>query len=56
MPMTDEARPEPEISITSVGGSESFASFTDRIFHLSGPPGFRRAFDAVERNGRFGRI
>ena len=31
-------------------------SFTNRIFHFSRPPGFRMAFDAVERNGRFGRI
>ena len=31
-------------------------SFTNRTFHLSSPPGFRRAFDAAERNGRFGRI
>ena len=30
--------------------------FTNRTFHLSGPPGFRMAFDATERNGRFGRI
>ena len=42
------------IFITSVNGSESFASFT--TFHLSRPPGFRRAFDASERNGRSGRI
>ena len=32
------------------------ASSTNRTFHLSSPPGFRRAFDAAERNGRFGRI
>ena len=44
------------IFITSVSGSESLASFTNRFFHLSRPPGFRRAFDTVERNGRFGRI
>ena len=44
------------IFITSVSGSESLASFTNRLFHLSRPPGFRRAFDAAERNGRFGRI
>ena len=45
-----------EIFITSVSGSKSLASFTNRFFHLSRPPGFRRAFDAAERNGRFGRI
>ena len=44
------------IFITSVSGSESLASFTNRIFHFSRPPGFRRAFDAAERNERFGRI
>ena len=44
------------IFITSVSGSESPASFTNRLFHLSRPPGFWRAFDAAERNGRFGRI
>ena len=44
------------IFITSVSSSESPASFTNRLFHLSRPPGFRRAFDAAERNGRFGRI
>ena len=31
-------------------------SFTNRFFHHSRLPGFRRAFDAAERNGRFGRI
>ena len=44
------------IFITSVSGSESLASFTNRSFHFSRPPGFRRSFDATERNGRFGRI
>ena len=44
------------IFITSVSGNESLASFTNRFFHFSGPPGFRIAFDAAERNGRFGRI
>ena len=44
------------IFITSVSGSESLASFTNGFFHFSGPPGFRMAFDATERNGRFGRI
>ena len=39
-----------------MSGGESLASFTNRTFHLSRPPGFRRAFDAAERNGRFGRI
>ena len=60
--MTDEARQEAildvslAIFITSVSGSESLASFTNRTFHLSRPPGFRRAFDVAERNGKFGRI
>ena len=44
------------IFITSVSGSKSLASFTNCTFHLSRPPGFRMAFDAAERNGRFGRI
>ena len=42
--------------ITSVRGSESLASFTNCTFHLSRPPGFRMAFDAAKRNGRFGCI
>ena len=44
------------IFVTSVSGSKSPASFTNRLFHLSRPPGFRRAFDAAESNGRFSRI
>ena len=44
------------ISIASVSGSKSLTSFTDRFFHFSKPPGFRMAFDAAERNERFGRI
>ena len=36
--------------------SESLASFTNRLFHLSRPPGFRRAFNAAEKNKRFRRI
>ena len=36
-----------------MSGSESLASFNNRTFHLSRPPGFRVAFDAAERNGRF---
>ncbi len=44
------------IFITSVSGSESLASFTNRFYYLSRPPGFRRAFDAAETNGRCGRI
>ena len=44
------------IFITSVSGSKSLASFTNRFIHLSRPPGFRMAFDAAERNGRFGHI
>ena len=38
------------IFITSVSGSKSLASFTNRTFHLSRSPGFRMAFDAAERN------
>ena len=37
-----------------MSASKSLASFTN--FHFSRPPGIRRAFDAAERNGRFGRI
>ena len=44
------------ISITSVSGSKSLVSFTNRFFHFSGPPGFRVVFYAADRNGRFGRI
>ena len=44
------------IFIAFVSCSKSLTSFTKRFFHLSGPPGFRLAFDAPERNGRFGRI
>ena len=41
------------IFITSVSGSESLASFTNRFFHFSKLPGFRMAFDAAKRNGEF---
>ena len=44
------------IFITSVSDGESLRSFTNCFFHFSGPPGVRLAFDAAERNGRFGRI
>ena len=44
------------IFTTSVSGSESLTSFTNRFFYFSGPPDFRMAFDAAEKNGRFGRI
>ena len=44
------------IFITSVSGSKSLASFTNRFFHFSGPPDFMMSFDAAERNRRFGRI
>ena len=54
--MTDEARREVLMFFTSASGSESLTSFTDRFFYLSRPRGFRMAFDAAERNGRFGRI
>ena len=44
------------IFISGVSGSKNLASFTDRFFHFSRPPGFRRAFDAAKRNRRFGHI
>ena len=44
------------LTIVSVSGGERLASFTKRFFYFSGPPGFRLAFDAPERNGRFCRI
>ena len=34
------------IFITSVSSSKSLGSFTNCTFHLSRPPGFRRAFNA----------
>ena len=36
--------------------TKALKSFTNRLFHLSRPPGFRRGFDLAERNGRFGCI
>ena len=39
-----------------MSGSKSFTSFTNRFFHFSRPPGLRLAFEAAERNGKFGRI
>ena len=44
------------IFITSVSGSKSLTSFTNRFFHFSDSPGLRMTFDAAERNGRFYRI
>ena len=44
------------IFIIFVSDSESLASFTNHFFHFSGPPGFRMAFDAAKRSGRFGHI
>ena len=44
------------IFITFVSGSESLASFTKRIFHISRPTGFGIAFEATEKNGRIGCI
>ena len=44
------------IFITSVSCSENFRSFTNRFFYFLRSPGFRRAFDAAERNGILGRI
>ena len=44
------------IVITSVSGSKSLTFFANRFIHFSRPPGFRMAFDAAEKNGRFGRI
>ena len=43
------------IIIASVSCRKSLASFTNRFFHFSGLPDFRMAFDAAERNGKFGR-
>ena len=44
------------LTIVFVSGGESLTSFTKRFFYFSEPPGFRLAFDAAERNGRFGHI
>ena len=44
------------IFITSISGSESLASFTSRFFHFRRPSDLRLAFDAAERNEKFGRI
>ena len=44
------------IFIASVSGGESLTSFTNHFFHFNGPPDFRLAFDAAERNGKVGRI
>ena len=46
----------PDLSESFVASANCVASFTNRTFHLSRPPGFRMAFDTAERNGRFGRI
>ena len=54
--MTGSRDVSPTIFIASMSGSESITSFTNRIFHFSGPTGFRMAFDAAKRNGKFGRI
>ena len=34
----------------------SFTSFTNRFFYFSEPPDFRMAFDAAEKNEKFGCI
>ena len=44
------------IFTTPANGSESLASFTNRFFYFSVPPGFRMGFIAAERNERFGLI
>ena len=44
------------IFVTSISGSKSLTSFTNRFFHFCGPSGLRLAFDAAETNGRFGHI
>ena len=44
------------IFLTSVSGSKSLTSFTNRFFNFSIPPKFRMASDAAERGERFGRI
>ena len=41
------------IFVTSLSGSESLASFTNRFFHFSRSPGFRMTFDAAKTNGSF---
>ena len=48
---SDKAEKRVRLSLT-----ESLTSFTNRTFHFTRPPVFRRAFDAAERNGKFGRI
>ena len=44
------------VFITSMSSSHSLASFINRSFHSSRPPGFRMAFDAAERNEKLSRI
>ena len=44
------------LTIVSVSGGERLTFFTKRFFYFSRPPGFGLAFDAAEKNVRFGRI
>ena len=44
------------IFITSLSNRKSLTSFAYRFFHFRRPPGLRSAFEAAERNGKFGRI
>ena len=44
------------IFIASTSGRKIITSFAYRFFHFIRPPGLRLAFDAAERNGKFGRI
>ena len=43
------------IFITFMSGSKGLTSLTNSFLNFVGPPGFRLAFDASKRNGRFGR-
>ena len=42
--------------VVSISGSKNLASFTNRFFHFSRPPGLRLMLDAAEKNGKFGRL
>ena len=44
------------IFITFMSGSKSLTSFAYCFFHFRRPPGLRLVFDAIEKNGKFGRI
>ena len=44
------------ILVTSMSGSKILTYFAYGIFHFRRPPGLELAFDAAERNEKFGRI